>query len=63
MVVEIDKLVNKLSGLLKRIDFLAENALCLNDREQIFGHSVIITVPRLDIDGVMPYSLARSKYA
>lgn len=38
MVVEIDKLVNQFSGMLKRGDFLLVDAFGLKDGEEIFRH-------------------------
>ncbi len=45
MVVEINEIVNQLSGLLKSVDFLAVDALCLENGEEIFRHGVVIAVP------------------
>ncbi len=45
MVVEIDELVNQISGLLKGFDFLAVDPLCFEDGEKVFGHGVVIAVP------------------
>ena len=45
MVVEIDKLINKFSGMLKRGDFLPVDALGLKDGEEIFRHRIVVTVP------------------
>ncbi len=44
MIVEIDKLVDQLSGLLESLDFLAVNTFCLEYGEEIFGHGVVIAV-------------------
>ncbi len=44
MVVEINEIVNQFSGLLKSLDFLAIDTLCLEDGEEIFGHCVVIAV-------------------
>ncbi len=44
MVVEIDKIINQFSGLLKGLDLLAVDALCFEDREEIFRHGVVIAV-------------------
>ena len=45
MIVKLDELINQLSGLLKRGDFLPVDALGLEDREEIFRHRIVITVP------------------
>ncbi len=44
MVVEINEIVNQLSGLLKSLDFLAVDALCLENGEEIFCQRVVIAV-------------------
>ena len=44
MVVEVDELIYKFSGLLEGFDFLTVDTLCFEDREEIFSHGVIITV-------------------
>ena len=44
VVIKINKIVNQFFGLLKRPDFLPVYTLSLEDREEIFCHSVIIAV-------------------
>ena len=44
VVIEINRIVDQFSGLLKRPDFLQVNAISFEDREEIFSHSVIIAV-------------------
>ena len=44
VVIEINKIVNQFVGLLKSPDFLPVYTLSLEDREEIFCHSVIIAV-------------------
>jgi hypothetical protein len=44
VVIEINKIVNQFSGLLKSPDFMPVNTLSFEDREEIFSHSVIIAV-------------------
>ncbi len=42
---------------------MAADTLSLEDGEEIFRHGISYGFPRLDMEGVMPYSLIRLKYA
>ena len=44
MVIKINKIVDQFFGLLKSPDFLPVYTLSLEDREEIFCHSIIIAV-------------------
>ena len=55
MVVEVNIAINQLIGLRKDSRLVTVNTFCFEDREEIFRHCIVIGVPRLDIDGVMPY--------
>ena len=44
MIVEADKIINELSGLLKYGNFLPVDTLSFEDGKEIFGHCIIITI-------------------
>ena len=44
MVVKINKIINEISGLAERLDFLAVDTLCFEDGEKILNHGVVIAV-------------------
>ena len=45
MVVEVDIAVNHLVGFREGRRFVAVNALCFEDGEEIFRHGVVIRIP------------------
>ena len=44
MVVKVDVAVNHFIGLREGSRFVAVDALCFEDREEIFRHSVVIRI-------------------
>lgn len=44
VIIEIDKIVNQFSGLLKCGNFLPVDAFGFEDGKEIFGHCIIITI-------------------
>ena len=56
VVVEINIIVNEPSGLLKRRDPRPADIFCFKDRKKFSVNALAYGFPRLDIDGVMPYS-------
>ena len=45
MVVEVDEVVNAFIGLPEGFRLVPVNALCLEDGEEVFSHSIVIAVP------------------
>ena len=45
MIVKIDEAINQFSCLPECGDFLPVDALGLEDREEIFRHCIVVTVP------------------
>ena len=56
MVVKMDITVNHLIGLRESGWLMPVNTLRFEDGEEIFCHGIVIGLPFLDIDGVMPYA-------
>ena len=63
VVIEVNVFVNQVIGLLKCFELLAVDTFGFQNAKEIFCHCIVIAISRLDIDGVIPYSLVRLKYA
>ena len=52
-----------LAGHAEGDGFIAADVLRLEDGKENFLHGVVMTFPRLDMEGAMPQDFIRSKYA
>lgn len=63
IVVEIDVLAYEELCLIISEQFCTINTLCFENQKEIFCQCIVVWLPRLVIDGVIPYDLVRLKCA
>ena len=54
VVIEVNIPVDQFVRFLERLWLVAVDALCFQNREEIFCHGIVIRISFLDMDGVMP---------